>query len=72
MQVFIPVSHCKDTHNFDKTNNFFKKSERKERRTNPLSYLETLKMLIYILLLPHIQNLPSYPTNYVSYNTPSA
>ena len=25
MQVFAPVSHCKDTHNFDKTNNFFKK-----------------------------------------------
>ena len=24
MQVFVPVSHCKDTHNFDKTNNFFK------------------------------------------------
>ena len=24
MQVFIPVSHCKDTHNFDKTNIFSK------------------------------------------------
>ena len=25
----VPVSHCKDTYYFDKTNNYFKKSERK-------------------------------------------
>ena len=25
----VPVSHCKDTYYFDKTNNYFKKGERK-------------------------------------------
>ena len=28
MQVFVPVSQCKDTHNFDKANNYFKKREK--------------------------------------------
>ena len=32
MQVFVPVSHCKDIHNFDKTNNFFKKVKKKETK----------------------------------------
>lgn len=30
--MFVPVSHCKDTYNFDKTNNFFKKVKKKETK----------------------------------------
>ena len=32
MQVFVPVSHCKDTYNFDKTSNYFKKVKEKETK----------------------------------------
>ena len=32
----IPVSHCKDTHNFDKTNNYFKEDERKGDQVSDL------------------------------------
>lgn len=55
----MSIIHCKDITFFDKTNIFF---QRKERRTNPPSYLKTLKMLIYILPLSYIQNLPNYST----------
>ena len=34
--VFVPVSHCKDTYYFDKTNNYFKKSERKGDQVSDL------------------------------------
>ena len=37
-QVFVPVSHCKDTHNFDKTNNFFKKVKKKGDQVSGLLY----------------------------------
>ena len=46
VQVVVPVSHCKDTYNFDKTNNFFKKDEEKETRC----------------LVSSVRNLPSYST----------
>ena len=36
MQVFVPVSHCKDTHNLDKTNNFFKEDEEKGDQASDL------------------------------------
>ena len=36
VQVFVPVSHCKDTHNFDKTNNFFKEDEEKGDQVSDL------------------------------------
>ena len=29
MQVFVPVSQCKDSYYFDKTNNYFKKVKEK-------------------------------------------
>lgn len=29
VQVFVPVSHCKDTYYFDKTDNYFKKVKEK-------------------------------------------
>ena len=37
MQVLVPVSHCKDTHNFEKTNNFFKKVKEMGRETSAQS-----------------------------------
>ena len=49
----MSIIYCKDITFFNKTNNFF--FQRKEGRTNPPSYLETLKMLIYILPLSYIQ-----------------
>ena len=36
VQVVVPVSHCKDTHNFDKTNNFFKKVKKKGYQVSDL------------------------------------
>ena len=36
MQVVVPVSHCKDTHNFDKTNNYFKKVKEKGDQVSDL------------------------------------
>ena len=42
----VPVSHCKDTYYFDKTNNYFKKVKEKETRC----------------LVSSIRNLPSYST----------
>ena len=50
VQVFVPVSHCKDTHNFDKTNNFFKEVKKKESKC----------------MLSSVRNLPNYSTNYVN------
>ena len=47
MQVFIPVSHCKDTHNFDKTNNFFKKVKKKGDQTPGLLYPKLTELLYY-------------------------
>ena len=32
----VPVSHCKDTYYFDKTNNYFKKGERKGDQVSDL------------------------------------
>ena len=46
MQVFVPISHCKDTHNFDKTNNFFKKVRKKEGRSDPPSHIETYRITL--------------------------
>lgn len=54
MQVFVPVSHCKDTYNFDKANNFFEKVKKKETR-HPVSF---------------IRNLLNYSTNYASIVVP--
>ena len=51
VQVFVPVSHCKDTHNFDKTNNFFKKVKKKESKC----------------MLSSVRNLPSYSTTLLVY-----
>ena len=34
--VIVPVSHCKDTYNFDKTNNFFKKVKEKGDQVSDL------------------------------------
>lgn len=47
MQVFIPVSHCKDTHNFDKINNFFKKVKKKGDQTPGLLYPKLTELLYY-------------------------
>ena len=42
----VPVSHCKDTYYFDKTNNYFKKVKEKETRC----------------LISSVRNLPNYST----------
>ena len=47
MQLFVPVSHCKDTHYFDKTNNFFKKVKEKGDQ-------------VYDLLCPKLSELPCF------------
>ena len=45
VQVFVPVSHCKDIHNFDKTNNFFKKVKKKGDQTPGLLYPKLTELL---------------------------
>lgn len=41
----VPVSHCKDTHNFDKTNNFFKKVKEKGDQVSGLLCPKLTKLL---------------------------
>ena len=53
MQVVVPVSQCKDTHNFDKTNNFFKKVKKKGDQVSDL-LCPKLSELLYFLY-------PAYP-----------
>ena len=48
MQVFVPVSQCKDTTIFDITNNYFKKDEEKRRPS---------------IWSPSVRNLPNYSTD---------
>ena len=60
MQVFIPVSHCKDTHNFDKANNFIKKlKKRRPGVWSPLS--ETYR--ITLLVVKVLNDLPKFSMN---------
>ena len=44
VQVFVSVSHCKDTHNFDKTNNFFKKVKEKGDQVPDLLYPKLIEL----------------------------
>ena len=53
MQVFVPVSHCKDTHNFDKTNNLFKKVKEKETK-----YMVSLCIKLTELLYKYCKFMP--------------
>ena len=53
MQVFVPVSHYKDTYYFDKTNNYFKKVKGKGDQT-PGLLCPKLSELLYFLY-------PAYP-----------
>lgn len=41
VQVFVPVSHCKDTHNFEKTNNLIKIFEKIYEERQDLSCLDS-------------------------------
>ena len=45
--MFVPVSHCKDTHNFDKTNNFFKKVKKKGDQVSGLLCIKLTELLYY-------------------------
>ena len=45
VQVFVPVSHCKDTYYFDKTNNFFKKVKEKGDQVSDLLCPKLTKLL---------------------------
>ena len=49
MQVFVPVSHYKDTHNFDKINNYFKKGERKGDQVSDLLCPKLTELLYKVI-----------------------
>ena len=45
----VPVSHCKDTYYFDKTNNYFKKGERKGDQVSDLLCPKLTELLYYLV-----------------------
>ena len=57
VQVFVPVSHCKDTHNFDKSNNFFKEDEEKGDQVSGL-LCPKLTELYYYPIIPLLRENP--------------
>ena len=63
VQVFVPVSHCKDTYNFDKTNNFFKKVKEKGDQVSGLLCQKLTELLYKVSQLGVY--VPAYYNNYV-------
>lgn len=51
MQVFVPVSLCKDTYYFDKTNNYFKKVKEKGDQVSGLLCPKLTELLYYLHLV---------------------
>ena len=47
----VPVSHCKDTYYFDKTNNYFKKGERKGDQVSDLLCPKLTELLYYYSMM---------------------